>query len=115
GEGAAVEENLAPRSFLQQEAGGFEHHFHHEVVLRNGVFDIFRREQGSADFVFAKERALRTVSQFASQRGFTGTGETGHQNDHAVEIVAEAEFGNTLCSRLNWRPSLPLQWRWPEP
>ena len=41
---------------------------------------------------FAKDRALRAASQFASERGFPGSGKAGHQNNHAVESVAEAEF-----------------------
>src|SRR5271157_87868 len=102
GEGAAVEKDFASRSGLQQEACSLEHDLHYEVVLLDGVFDIFRREQGGADLVFAEERVLRAASQFASERGFAGTGKTGHQNNHSAEIVAEAE-----CRwRLSWRRSL---------
>jgi hypothetical protein len=79
---------------LQQVSGRFEHDLHHEVVLLDGVFDIFRREQGGADLVFAEERALSAESQFASERGFAGSGKAGHQNNHSVEIVAEAVGGS---------------------
>ena len=95
GEGAAVEKDFASRSILQQEAGGFEHDLHHEVVLLDGVFDIFWREQGGADLVFAEERALSAAGQFASERGFAGSGKACHQNNHSVESV-EAESGKSV-------------------
>src|ERR1039458_8249453 len=109
GKGAAVEKDFASGSFLQQEAGSVEHDLHHEVVLLDRVFDIFWREQGGADLIFAEERAPRAACQLASECSFTGSGKAGHQNDHSVEIVAEAEFSSRFSSRLSWR-RLP-QWQ----
>src|SRR5208282_1293658 len=43
-ESAAVKKDFASGNSLQQEAGSFEHHLHHEVVLLYGVFNIFWRE-----------------------------------------------------------------------
>src|SRR5258707_4284436 len=51
-----------------------------------------------AGFHLLVDRALRAVSQFASERGFAGSGKSGHQNNHAVGSVAEAECG----WRLSW-------------
>ena len=109
GEGAAVEEDFAGRSILQQEAGGVEHHLHHEVVLLDGVFDIFWREQRGADLVFAEERALRAAGQFAGKRGFAGSRETGHQNNHSVQSVAEAVAES---HELETQLEAPVQRRW---
>jgi hypothetical protein len=39
------------------------------------------------------------VGQFPSERGFARSGKAGHQNNHAVEIVAEAESGWRLSRR----------------
>src|SRR5208283_4277742 len=39
-ESAAVKKDFASGNSLQQEAGSFEHHLHHEVVLLYGVFNI---------------------------------------------------------------------------
>ena len=75
GEGAAVEEDFAGGSILQQETGGVEHDLHHEVVLLDGVFDIVWREQRGADFIFAEERALSAAGQFAGERGLAGSRE----------------------------------------
>jgi hypothetical protein len=91
GKGAAVQKDFTSRSILQQEAGGFEHDLHHEVVLLDGIFDIFWREERGADLIFTEERALSAVGQFAGERSFTCAGKTCHQDDHAVESVAEAE------------------------
>ena len=70
-----------------------------EVVLRDGVLNIFRREEGGADLIFAEERALSAVGQFAGERSFTCAGKTCHQDDHAVESVAEAESSSTFSLR----------------
>jgi hypothetical protein len=43
---------------LQQEARSFQHDFHHEVVLFDGIFDIFGGEEGGADVIFVKEGAV---------------------------------------------------------
>src|SRR3984893_27497 len=108
GKGAAVQKDCTSRSILQQEAGGLEHDLDHEVVLLDGIFDIFWREEGGADLIFAEERALSAVGQFAGERSFTCAGKTCHQDDHAVESVAEAESGWTF----SLRPSSRQQWRW---
>jgi len=105
GEGATVKKDFTSRSFLQPIAGSFEHDLHHEVVLLDRVFDIFRRKQRGADFVLAEESALSAASQFASERGFAGPREAGHQNNHAAEIVAEAEFSSKFSCALSWRQS----------
>src|SRR5260370_39407243 len=99
GKGAAVQKDFTSRSILQQEAGGFEHDLHHEVVLLDGIFDIVRREEGGADLIFAEDRALSAVRQFAGERSFTCAGKTCHQDDHAVESVAEAESSSTFSLR----------------
>src|SRR6202790_4009935 len=99
GKGAAVQKDFTSRSILQQEAGGFEHDLHHEVVLLDGIFDIFWREQGGAELIFAEECALSAVGQFAGERSFPCAGKTCHQDDHAVESVAEAESSSTFSLR----------------
>ena len=90
---------------MQKEAGRFEHDLHNEVVLLHGVFDIFRREQGGADRVFVEQRAWRAANQFAGERAFAGSRQTGHQNNHSVELVADsAAAGSSAggCGKIVW-------------
>src|ERR1700692_316894 len=82
GEGSPIEKKFARGSVLQQKTGSIEHKLPDEVILLGGVFDFFLREKGGSDLVFAKNGAVRVVGQFASERGFTGSRKTGHDNDH---------------------------------
>jgi len=47
-----IENNDARQVSLKQVTRGIEHDLHHEIVLLDGVLDIFRREKRSTDFIF---------------------------------------------------------------
>jgi hypothetical protein len=90
GKSAPIKKNRAIWRPLQQEARRVEHHFHHEIVLLNGIFDISWGKNGGTNFVLAEHCALRATCQCAGKRGFTSTGKTGHENYHfAKGIVLE--------------------------
>src|SRR5260370_24455131 len=99
GEGASVENDFASRSLLQQETSSVEHDLHHEVILLDRVFDIFRREQRSADLVFTEARTLSAPRQFAGERGLAGSGKACHEDNHSVQSVAAAELRACFVNR----------------
>ena len=61
GKSATVEEYLPSGHLLQKKARCLKHDFHYEVVLLHRVFDVFQREQGSANRIFTDERAVRAL------------------------------------------------------
>ena len=107
-ESAAVEEDLASGSHF---AAGSEPRRasppSRSRLARRSIRYLPARTSAAANLVFAEERALCAAGQFACERGLAGSRETGHENNHAAEIVAEAKSG----SRLSWRrlPQRPRQ------
>lgn len=83
GESAAVEEDAEPRVAREQVRGGFEHQGLAEIVLLGGVFEVCRRKEHTADFVFIEHGAVALCGERPGERAFTGSRKTGHKNEHA--------------------------------
>ena len=83
-EGAAVEEDAEMGVAGEEVGGGIEHQGLAEIVLLGGVFDERGREQDAADFILIEDDALPGSGEGAGERAFSGTGETGHEDEHGA-------------------------------
>jgi len=83
-EGAAIEKDMEVGVASEEVRGGFEHQGLAEIILLGGVFDERGREQDAADFIFIEDEALAGGGERTGESTFSGTGETGHEDEHGA-------------------------------
>jgi hypothetical protein len=109
GKCSAVEKHHAFRVPAHSVGCSLKHHFHAEVVLFGGIFEVTGFEQGMPDLIFAQDSAGQLRSQFPRQRGLPRTGKPCHEHDHREpafrfrSIAGRYELYFPLSSHPSWR------------
>src|ERR1035438_3104829 len=86
GESSSVKKDFACGILLQQIAPNVEHNLHYKVILLDGVFDIFRREQSRANQIFADDSTITNAGKFPSESRLAGTRQPRHEDNHVLKL-----------------------------